>query len=93
MQQRKHRDKIVLSFSEVDKVKALVLCKVKNSLKLDFDATYLFIDDLSNLSGLRRSLTREFVASEAHHIAFVSRFEDTKFEAKTIVDELTAHEA
>ena len=86
MQQRKHRGKIVLSFSEEDKVKTLVLCKIKNSLKLDFEATYFFIDDLN------RSLARKFVASEARHIAFVSRFED-KFEAKTIVDELTAHEA
>jgi len=84
MQQRKHRDKIVLSFSEEDKA------KTKDSLKLDFDATYLFI---GGLSGLGRSLAREFVASEARHIAFVSRSGDTKLEAQTIVDELTAHGA
>ncbi len=86
MQQRKHRGKIVLSFSEEDKVKASVLCKAKDSLKLDFEATYLFID------GQGRSLAREFVASEARHIAFVSRSED-KLEAKAIVDELAAHGA
>jgi NAD(P)-dependent dehydrogenase (short-subunit alcohol dehydrogenase family) len=90
MQQGKHRDKIVLSFSEEDKAKAPVLCKVKDSLKLDPDATYLFI---GGLGGLGRSLAREFAASEARHIAFVSRSEDTKPEAKAIVDELAAHGA
>jgi NAD(P)-dependent dehydrogenase (short-subunit alcohol dehydrogenase family) len=86
MQQGKHRGKIVLSFSEEDKVKASVLCKAKDSLKLDSEATYLFID------GLGRSLAREFVASGARHIAFVSRSGD-KPEAKAIVDELAAHGA
>ncbi len=90
MQQRKHRGKIVLPFSEEDKAKAPVLCKAKGSLKLDPDATYLFID---GLGGLGCSLAREFVASEARHIAFVSRFGDTKPEAKAIVDELAAHGA
>jgi NADPH:quinone reductase-like Zn-dependent oxidoreductase/NAD(P)-dependent dehydrogenase (short-subunit alcohol dehydrogenase family) len=90
MQQGKHRGKIVLSFSEEDKAAAPVLCQAKDSLKLDPDATFLFI---GGLGGLGRSLAREFVASGARHIAFVSRSGDTKPEAKSIVDELTAHGA
>jgi len=90
MQQGKHRGKIVLSFSEEDKAKAPVLCKAKDSLKLDPNATYLFI---GGLGGLGRSLAKEFVASGARHIAFISRSGDTKQEAKDIVDELTAHGA
>lgn len=87
MQQGKHRGKIVLSFNEEDKAKAPVLCKAKDSLKLDPNATFLFI------GGLGRSLAREFVASGARHIAFVSRSGDTKPEAKAIVEELAAHGA
>ena len=90
MQQGKHRGKIVLSFSEEDKAKAPVLCKARQSLKLDPSATYLFI---GGLGGLGRSLAREFIASGARHIAFVSRSGNTKPEAKATVDELVAHGA
>ena len=89
MQQGKHRGKMVLSFSE-DNAKAPVLCKAKDSLKLDPDATYLFI---GGLGGLGRSLAMEFVASGARYIAFVSRSGDTKSEAKAVVHELAARGA
>lgn len=90
MQQGKHRGKLVLSFSDEDKAKAPVLCKASDSLKLDPHATYLFI---GGLGGLGRSLAREFVASGARHLAFISRSGDSKPEAKTTVDELAAHGA
>ncbi len=86
-QQGKHCGKIVLSFSEDDKVKAPVLCKTKDSLKLDPNATFLLI---SGLDGLGRSLAREFVASGARHIAFISRSGDSKPEAKATADGLAA---
>lgn len=90
MQQSRHRGKIVMFFSEMNKADAPVLCKAAESLKLDLSATYLFV---GGLGGLSCSLTREFVASEARHIAFVSRSEDKKPEAKTTVDDLVAQEA
>nr|B3FWT3.1 RecName: Full=Reducing polyketide synthase hmp8; Short=R-PKS hmp8; AltName: Full=Hypothemycin biosynthesis cluster protein hpm8 [Hypomyces subiculosus]ACD39767.1 reducing polyketide synthase [Hypomyces subiculosus] len=83
MQQGKHRGKMVLSFS--DDAKAPVLRKAKDSLKLDPDATYLFV---GGLGGLGRSLAKEFVASGARNIAFLSRSGDTTAQAKAIVDEL-----
>ena len=52
--------------------------------------TFLFI---GGLGGLGRSLAREFVASGARHIAFLSRSGDRKPEAKAIIDELGAQGA
>jgi hypothetical protein len=83
MQQGKHRGKLVLSFP--DDVQAPVLRKAKDSLKLDPEATYLFV---GGLGGLGRSLAKEFVASGARNIAFLSRSGDTTPQAKAVVDEL-----
>lgn len=90
MQQGRHRGEIVLSLGEEDKAEAPVLCKAEDSLKLDASAIYLFI---GGLGGLGRSLAREFVASGARHIAFLSRSGDTKPEAKAVVDELESYGA
>ncbi|CAO2653522.1 Nn.00g029330.m01.CDS01 [Neocucurbitaria sp. VM-36] len=87
MQQGKHRGKIVLSFS--DGARAPVLRKAKDSLKLDPQATYLFV---GGLGGLGRSLAKVFVASGARNIAFLSRSGDSTPQAKGIVDELLAAE-
>ena len=87
IQQGKHRGKIVLSFSEEDKAEAPVLSKAKDSLKLDSTATYLFV---GGLGGLGRSLAKEFVASGARYIAFVSRSGNSSYEAAVTVDELAA---
>ncbi|KAL8807198.1 MAG: hypothetical protein Q9182_000880 [Xanthomendoza sp. 2 TL-2023] len=84
MQQGKHRGKLVLSFP--DDAQAPVLRQAKDSLKLDPEATYLFV---GGLGGLGRSLAKEFVASGARHIAFLSRSGDTTPQAKAIIDELT----
>ncbi|KAL8816739.1 MAG: hypothetical protein Q9223_004307 [Gallowayella weberi] len=84
MQQGKHRGKLVLSFP--DDAQAPVLRRAKDSLKLDPEATYLFV---GGLGGLGRSLAKEFVASGARHIAFLSRSGDTTPQAKAIIDELT----
>ncbi|MCJ1312675.1 Reducing polyketide synthase rads1 [Agyrium rufum] len=81
----KHRGKMLLSFTEGNSEVPL-LSKSKDSLKLDPNATYLFV---GGLGGLGRSLAMEFVASGARHIAFVSRSGDTKPEAKAVVEELT----
>lgn len=89
MQQGKHRGKLVLSFTR-DSCSAPVLCKAKDSLKLDSNATYLLI---GGLGGLGRSLAMEFVASGARHIAFISRSGNNKPEAKNVVDQLTARGA
>ena len=90
MQQGKHRGKIVLSFSEEDKAKAPVLYLAKASLKLDPGATYLFV---GGLGGLGRSLAKEFVASGARHLAFISRSGDTSPEARALVVDLAAQGA
>jgi NADPH:quinone reductase-like Zn-dependent oxidoreductase/NAD(P)-dependent dehydrogenase (short-subunit alcohol dehydrogenase family) len=87
MQQGKHRGKLVLSFDEKDTKEAPILCKAKNSLKLDANSTYLFI---GGLGGLGSSLAKELVASGARHIAFLSRSGDTKTGAKAIIKELAA---
>lgn len=83
MQQGKHRGKLVLSFP--DDAQAPALRKAKDSLKLDPKATYLFV---GGLGGLGRSLAKEFVASGARNIAFLSRSGDTTAQAKAVVDEL-----
>ena len=83
MQQGKHRGKLVLSFPE--DAQAPVLRKAKESLKLDPEATYLFV---GGLGGLGRSLAKEFVASGARNIAFLSRSGDTTPQAKAVVEEL-----
>lgn len=85
MQQGKHRGKLVLSFA--DDAQAPVLRKAKDSLRLDPEATYLFV---GGLGGLGRSLAKELVASGARNIAFLSRSGDTTPQAKAIVDELAA---
>ncbi|PSN68460.1 hypothetical protein BS50DRAFT_676305 [Corynespora cassiicola Philippines] len=90
MQTGRHRGKIVLSFDQEDKPTAPVLCKAKDSFKLKSNATFLFV---GGLGGLGRSLAREFVASGARHIAFISRSGDTKPEAKATIDELASHGA
>ncbi|EHK96621.1 putative Mycocerosic acid synthase [Glarea lozoyensis 74030] len=87
MQQGKHRGKIVLTFQEEDKKNARVLCKAKDSLKLDPTGTYLFV---GGLGGLGRSLAKEFVASGARNIALISRSGTSKAESKAVVDELIA---
>lgn len=87
MQQGKHRGKIVLSFSEEDKLNAPVICKASESLTLDPNATYLFV---GGLGGLGRSLARELVSSGARYLAFLSRSGENKPEAKAVVDELVA---
>ncbi|KAF2096874.1 reducing polyketide synthase [Rhizodiscina lignyota] len=84
MQQGKHRGKLVLSFP--DDAQAPVLRKAKDSLKLDPEATYLFV---GGLGGLGRSLAKEFVASGARNIAFLSRSGDTTPQAKAVLDELS----
>ena len=89
MQQGKHRGKMILSFTE-DNAKVPILCKAKDSLKLDPDATYLIV---GGLGGLGRSLAMKFVASGARHIASLSRSGDTKPEAKAVIDQLTARGA
>ncbi|KAI4275334.1 MAG: hypothetical protein L6R38_005889 [Xanthoria sp. 2 TBL-2021] len=83
MQQGKHRGKLVLSFP--DDAQAPVLRMAKDSLKLDPEATYSFV---GGLGGLGRSLAKEFVASGARHIAFLSRSGDTTPQAKAVIDEL-----
>lgn len=87
MQQGKHRGKIVLSFS--DGAKAPILRKAKDSMKLDPEATYLIV---GGLGGLGRSLAKEFVASGARNIAFLSRSGDSTPAAEAILDELAASE-
>ncbi|KAK2009421.1 KR domain-containing protein, partial [Colletotrichum eremochloae] len=89
MQQGKHLGKMVLSYTQ-DGGKAPVLCRAKDSLKLDPAASYLII---GGLGGLGRSLATEFVACGARNIAFVSRSGDSKPEAKTTVDQLVARGA
>ncbi|KAG9769377.1 putative polyketide synthase, partial [Aureobasidium melanogenum] len=85
VQQGKHRGKLVLSFSDESKTKAPVMCKAKDSLRLDPGLTYLIV---GGLGGLGRSLAKEFVASGARHLAFMSRSGDSKPEAKATVDQL-----
>ncbi|KAH8721624.1 KR domain-containing protein [Ilyonectria robusta] len=89
MQQGKHLGKMILSYTQ-DGGKAPILCKAKDSLKLDAAATYLII---GGLGGLGRSLATEFVASGARNIAFMARSGDSKPEAKTTVHQLVSHGA
>lgn len=84
MQQGKHRGKLVLSFG--DNAQAPVLCKAQDALRLNPNATYLFV---GGLGGLGRSLAREFVACGAKYIAFISRSGDSSAEAKATIQELT----
>lgn len=84
MQQGKHRGKLVLSFP--DDAQAPVLRKAKDSLKLDPETTYRFV---GGLGGLGRSQAKEFVASGAQNITFLSRSSDTTPQAKAVMDELT----
>ncbi|KAH7305604.1 hypothetical protein B0I35DRAFT_362109 [Stachybotrys elegans] len=84
MQQGKHRGKLVLSFCG-DKVEAPVLCKAKDSLKLDPKGTYLLV---GGLGGLGRSLAIEFIRSGCRNLAFISRSGDSKPAAKAVVEEL-----
>ncbi|KAB2571293.1 Highly reducing polyketide synthase curS1 [Lasiodiplodia theobromae] len=85
MQQGKHRGKLVLSFA--DNAEAPVLRKAEDSLKLDPDATYLFV---GGLGGLGRSLAKAFVASGARNIAFLSRSGDGSPQAQATISELSA---
>ncbi|KAH8706040.1 reducing polyketide synthase [Talaromyces proteolyticus] len=87
MQQGKHLGKMILSFP-ADDAKAPVLCRAKDSLRLDANATYLFI---GGLGGLGRSLAVELVACGAKSIAFLSRSGDSKPEAKAVVGELKGY--
>ncbi|KAK1993635.1 KR domain-containing protein [Colletotrichum falcatum] len=89
MQQGKHLGKMVLSYTQGGG-RAPVLCKAKDSLRLDPAASYLII---GGLGGLGRSLATEFVACGARNIAFVSRSGDSRPEAKTTVDQLVARGA
>ncbi|PNY28266.1 Polyketide synthase [Tolypocladium capitatum] len=89
MQQGKHLGKMILSFTGGN-AKAPILCKAKDSLKLDPYVTYLIV---GGLGGLGRSLATEFVASGARHIAFLSRSGDTKSEARAVIDQLAARGA
>ncbi|KAI1263636.1 KR domain-containing protein [Xylariaceae sp. FL1019] len=84
MQQGKHLGKMILSFT-ADEGKAPVLCRAKDSLRLDPAATYLFV---GGLGGLGRSLALEFIASGARNFAFMSRSGDSKPAAKAVVTEL-----
>ncbi|KAL6232450.1 hypothetical protein BDW75DRAFT_247185 [Aspergillus navahoensis] len=84
MQQGKHRGKLVLSFE--GNAQAPALCKAQDSLRLNPNSTYLFV---GGLGGLGRSLSREFVACGARHIAFISRSGDSSAEAKATVQDLT----
>ncbi|CAF3577742.1 unnamed protein product [Fusarium graminearum] len=88
MQQGKHRGKIVLSFP--DDAQAPVLHVAKNSMKLDSQATYLFV---GGLGGLGRSLAKEFVSCGAKNIAFISRSGDSTSEAKATIKEITSRGA
>lgn len=89
MQQGKHLGKMILSYTQ-DGGKAPILCKAKDSLKLDPAATYLII---GGLGGLGRSLATEFVASGARNIAFMARSGDSKPEARITVHQLISHGA
>lgn len=91
MQQGRHRGKLVLSFADKQlEAGAPVLCKARQSLKLDPNATYLLV---GGLGGLGRSLALDLIAAGCRNIAFVSRSGDSRPEAKVIVDELAARGA
>jgi zearalenone synthase (highly reducing iterative type I polyketide synthase) len=77
----------VLSFG--DGPKAPVLRKAKESMELNPRATYFIV---GGLGGLGRTLAKEFVASGARNIAFLSRSGDSTSAAKAILDELEASE-
>lgn len=84
IQQGKHRGKMVLSFQ--DDCPAPILRKAQDSLRLDPNATYLLV---GGLGGLGRSLARQFVASGARNIAFLSRSGGESPEAQALIQELS----
>lgn len=84
IQQGKHRGKMVLSFQ--DETPAPILRKAQDSLRLDPNATYLLV---GGLGGLGRSLARQFVASGARNIAFLSRSGGETPEAQALIAELS----
>lgn len=84
IQQGKHRGKMVLSFQ--DNAPVPILRKAQDSLRLDPKATYLLV---GGLGGLGRSLARQFVASGARNIVFISRSGDETSEAQALIKELS----
>lgn len=84
VQQGKHRGKMVLSLQ--DNAPAPILRKAEDSLRLDPNATYLLV---GGLGGLGRSLARQFVASGARNIAFISRSGGETHEAQALIKELS----
>lgn len=87
MQQNRHCGKVVLSFHDGQNSMAPVLSKARNSLVLNPSVTYL---PVGGLGGLGRSLAKDFVASGARNLAFLSRSGDDKPEAQTTVTGLKA---
>lgn len=83
MQQGKHLGKAVLSFT--GDTRAPVLHRAKDSFQLVPTATYLLV---GGMGGLGRSLARNFAATGARNIAFISRSGDTTAEAKALIAEL-----
>lgn len=90
MQQGKHRGKLVLSFDQASKAAVPVLCRARDSLRLDPDSTILFV---GGLGGLGRSLAVELSRCGARHFAFLSRSGDAKPDAKACIRELEANGA
>ncbi|KAI6351269.1 hypothetical protein MCOR25_010037 [Pyricularia grisea] len=94
IQQGKHMGKMVLSFPAADEnattTAAPVLRKAKDSLKLDPNVTYLLV---GGLGGLGRSLARQFVASGARNLAFLSRSGDGSPDAQALIKELSGRGA
>jgi len=88
MQRGQHRGKLALSFP--DDAQAKVYRHARDSLKMDSNATYLIV---GGLGGLGRSIAREFVASGAQHIAFISRSGDSSAEAQSVLEELSSRGA
>ena len=81
--------KMMVSLTQ-DDGRAHVLFTAKNSLKLDPEATYLIVGGPGSLG---RSLAMKVVGSGARRITFLSRSDETKPEAKAVVDQLAAHGA
>ncbi|TLD11793.1 hypothetical protein PspLS_11646 [Pyricularia sp. CBS 133598] len=95
IQQGKHVGKMVLSFPAAEKTTttttaAPVMRKAKDSLKLDPNVTYLLV---GGLGGLGRSLARQFVASGARHLAFLSRSGDGSPDAQALIKDLSGRGA
>ena len=72
-------------YSHSESIPKLLSCE-RRKLRLNPEATYLSV---GGLGGLGRSLAKEFVASGARNIAFLSRPGDTTAQAKAVVDELS----